>query len=377
MHVNNNRRILQLQTGGGLTGGIAGYIASLTRSKALSEHDFIVTVGPSEDITLSQNRKYDSAELVVFPHTYGFFSIFRRLQRLRQISRKGEVGLVHSHALRAGFLCALLRLIGGPRFVHTNHGLRFHQKSGGLRQSIWRHLDRFVLIQAEKVICIRNSDADLLRSLMPKLAYKCETIVTRVPAPVQTAAKAKRSLSPKIIGVGSLIDVKRADRFVDWVSSLSQAGVNVRAKWLGDGPLRDQLEWYANDKGVSIEWLGHVDASVVSDELITADILFMTSEFEVLSLAALEAMARGTVIVTTDFFGVKDFVFANETGIILPKNVTATDAAVAIAELLSDPSKLSKMQNSAQEKFRSEFEGTEHMARQYSEVYHDILESQK
>jgi glycosyltransferase involved in cell wall biosynthesis len=376
-YVTNVLRILHLQSGGGISGGIAGYIASLVGAEALRGFDFIVAVNPGETAELCQSLKYGNAPIVEVPLSYGFRDVWRVLHYMHRLLRKERVSLVHSHALRSGFICAVLNLLVGTSFVHTNHGLRFHQKSGRLSPLVFRLLERFVVSRADRVFCIRPSDAVLLHSAMSRYSHKIETIVSRInPIDVPEAKLiSKPPRPPTLIGIGSLIEIKRVDRFIDWLAALTSADVQYRAIWLGDGPLRPILEERAKNSGASISWRGHVDAATVAYELAHADVMLLTSEFEVMSLAALEAMAKSIPIITTDFFGVRDFVIDQLTGFVLPSDVSPSKAAEKIANLLTDDVLRMAMGDHALTIFAGSFANSDRMAWAYAQAYRNVMEA--
>ena len=115
-------RILHVQTGGGSSGGIANYIANLVRSEALREFEFVVAAGIGESDILNQNKKYSAARVVEVSSTYGLLDLPKMLTDMRRLLRQQNITLVHSHALRAGFICAAMNLLFKVQFVHTNHG---------------------------------------------------------------------------------------------------------------------------------------------------------------------------------------------------------------------------------------------------------------
>lgn len=369
-------RILHLQSGDGVSGGIAGYVASLVGSAALHNYTFTVTVGLGETDKLCESRKYHDAQVVETAPTYGIGSFPVILRHMQEILRENDVDLVHSHALRSGFICAILNLLYGVRYVHTNHGLRFHQKSGALTRLIFRQLEFFVIRRAELVLCIRKSDAALLGRIAPAQAHKIETITTRISVAESRRPAADTGAQrrlPVLIGVGSLIDVKRVDQFIDWLAALSSAGVEYEALWLGDGPLRREMEQRAAAANVAVSWRGQVEAGTVAAEFTRADLMLLTSELEVLSLAALEAMAKSTPIITTDFFGVSDFVVDGESGLVFSSGIPVHDIANSIAALLEDGSRIDSMRHRARSIFEAEFADAEKMAGEYAGHYRSLL----
>ena len=368
-------RILHVQTGGGSSGGIANYIANLVRSEALREFEFVVAAGIGESDILNQNKKYSAARVVEVSSTYGLLDLPKMLTDMRRLLRQQNITLVHSHALRAGFICAAMNLLFKVQFVHTNHGLRFVQKSRLVSSWVFRLLERFVVSRAERVFCVRNSDARLIRKVLPCYSHKIETIVTRID-PIKTLYDRGFRIEAepmRLIGIGSIIDVKRVDRFIDWLAALSLLGIEYSAVWLGDGPLRAVMEERAKNSSVKLKWLGHVDAVIVAEELSKADVMLLTSDFEVLPLAALEAMANGKPIVATNFFGVNDFILNDITGFILSPSISSCQVAEKIAVLASDKNLRNSMGNKARRLFLDKFFGVEHMGSEYAIQYKAIF----
>jgi glycosyltransferase involved in cell wall biosynthesis len=372
-------KILQLQSGRGASGGIAAYIASLVGSPALLNYAFIVTVGTSEAALLLKNSKYHASQIAENAETYGIRSIFAMLLSLKKLLHENDVDLVHSHALRAGFICAVLNSFFGVRYIYTNHGLRFQQKKGTLKRLIFRHLEKLVVRRAESVVCIRASDATLLKQIAPSQGHKIETISTRVSfsEDEHRAIDDEPNQLPVLIGVGSLINVKRVDRFIDWLAALSKAGIEYEALWLGDGPLRGDTEQYAAVSNVTVNWRGQVAPATVAAELKRASLLLLTSEFEVLSLAALEAMSQSTPIVTTDFFGVSDFIVNKQNGLVFSSEAESIDVATSICALLKDGPRLERMGQIARSFFDVQFADSNKMAYEYADLYRRQLEKNK
>ena len=372
--LSDNVRILQLQSGGGTSGGIAAYISSLVGSAALSRFEFIVAVGSAEGDPVRESQRYGQSQIVEIFKSYRLYNLPFLIRRIIRLVRKEEVKFIHSHALRSGLICALINLFCGIAYIHTNHGLRFLQKHRRAEALIFRIMEQFVVSRAERVICIRPSDAKLLRCALPRYAQKIGMIVTRIDrvSQVLPTAPSLPSSPPRLIGIGSLIEVKRPDRFIDWLAALSALGRDCRAVWLGDGALRRELDEKARAVGVRVEWRGQVLMSEVAVELARSDIMLLTSDFEVLSLAALEAMAMGKPIVTTAFSGVDDFVLDGVTGIVLPANLSVDEIARRIASLLDDPEGLAALGSQARSVFEERFLGAEQMAGAYKEHYRAI-----
>lgn len=88
--------------------------------------------------------------------------------------------------------------------------------------------------------------------------------------------------------------------------------------FVGDGPERNTAEDLARELGVfdHVRFVGKQDQ--MEDILAIADLFLLTSEYESFGLAALEAMAAGVPVVSTDAGGLKEINLEGETGFTSP-----------------------------------------------------------
>ena len=141
-----------------------------------------------------------------------------------------------------------------------------------------------------------------------------------------------------------------------------------RALWVGDGPLRPSLEREAEATSVPVEFPGHLGRSRVFELLAESSALLLTSAFETLPLAVLEAYSQGAPVVCGRFEGVEDFVVHESTGLIVDADDSGA-AAAALARLLGDPRLRSRLGEGARRLFTERFSGSEVMAQAYAEQY--------
>jgi glycosyltransferase involved in cell wall biosynthesis len=121
----------------------------------------------------------------------------------------------------------------------------------------------------------------------------------------------------QILGVGSLLQIKRWDRLLDAASKLKTRGLQFRVKICGSGPLRPWLEGRARELRVTdrVEILGHSDQ--IPDMLASATLLAHTSDVEGCPNVVMEAMACGRAVVATDVGDVSSLVEDGKTGFVV------------------------------------------------------------
>ena len=117
----------------------------------------------------------------------------------------------------------------------------------------------------------------------------------------RSSAMRRRWATPNqilLVHCGRLSVEKRADRSIDAVAALCEAGVEVRLVVVGDGPLRARLQRQA--ARLPIDFTGFIsDRHTVAELLASADIALAPGPHETFGLAALEALACGTPAVVS------------------------------------------------------------------------------
>jgi glycosyltransferase involved in cell wall biosynthesis len=139
---------------------------------------------------------------------------------------------------------------------------------------------------------------------------------------------------PVISFVGALTAQKRPDRFITLVAGLRARGIDVEARVVGDGPLRDALEGPASEARVTLLGRRHDIA-----ELLRGTDVFVfpsVSAGEGMPGVLIEAGLSGLPVVATATGGVSSIVVDGETGIVV--GVDDFDGLVdATATLVKDP----------------------------------------
>lgn len=121
-----------------------------------------------------------------------------------------------------------------------------------------------------------------------------------------------------IVGIGSLLAVKRWERLIALGSRLRDCGIDFRIEIAGEGPLRTSLESeiarFALQDRVTL--LGYV--ADVSSILARCAFLVHVSESEGAPNVVMEALAAGRPVVATDVGDVARLVSDGETGFLVP-----------------------------------------------------------
>jgi len=120
------------------------------------------------------------------------------------------------------------------------------------------------------------------------------------------------------------MSIQKNPVFLSEVFARMRAG-NWRATFIGDGPLRGELEAALREAGVAdrCHFVGWVDGHAVQKHLGDSDVLLLPSLSEGLPVAAIEAVSRGLAIAGSDIPGLRDVVIDGENGWLLPSDAAA------------------------------------------------------
>jgi glycosyltransferase involved in cell wall biosynthesis len=369
-------RVLHLQSGNGFQGGVASYISSLVTSHYLQgyEHHVAVPELSKSEPSLAGElaAMYPQAKLFYMPESYNVGSLNTYCHLLKDAIQRTRPALIHAHALRSGFAAsvALCKRMG-VRFVYTNHGLRFRQLGTGPKRWLLAQVERYVCSRADAIVFIRARELNASQSLFISRPDRQHLIPTRLSIRPDNTEK-RNDTPPVVIGIGSLLEVKRPDIFIDWVAAIQRRYPTVEAVWAGEGPLRSFAIDQARRRGAQINFIGHLQTEGLRQLYRRASLLLLTSDYESFSLAAHEAMALGTPIIARSFPDADQIVQHGSTGLILATD-NADTAGALIGELLASPEQLYNFGNNAHERYMKFFYGADSMARDYDDLYQKLI----
>ena len=123
----------------------------------------------------------------------------------------------------------------------------------------------------------------------------------------------------RILGVGSLLQLKRWDRLLTATKLLKEKGLDFIVQIAGDGPLRVSLEKQAQTLEISgqVRFAGHVEN--VSEMLAASTLLAHTSDIEGCPNVVMEAMACSSPVVATDAGDTGSYVDEGQTGFVVSR----------------------------------------------------------
>jgi glycosyltransferase involved in cell wall biosynthesis len=297
----------------------------------------------------------------------------RRWWQLVRFMRKWSPDVVHLHtggATGGLALVATARFASGATVAITEHDVPDEHSTG--RNRIVRHaLDGL----AHCTIAVSRRNAWLRRERMGALPDKFAAIVNGIAlgdvsagirAVNQRRVRLQLGIDPNVVLLGSLVRLAPGKGLDDLMRAFALVRQDYPCELLlvGDGPLRSELEALAADLGVraAVHFAGH--QRVPQPFLDAMDVFALGVPAGSMSIALLEAMARGLPPVIT-FCGPEEAVIPDETGLCAaPRDPVSLAAA------------LGRLAGSADLRLKLGAAGAQHARRHFSinRVADDLLE---
>jgi glycosyltransferase involved in cell wall biosynthesis len=165
---------------------------------------------------------------------------------------------------------------------------------------------------------------------------------------------------------------KRLDLWLQTLRHVVDQGVAVIGLIVGDGPLRADLERHAAELSLTGRVRFPGLQSPIAPWLAAMDLFLITSEFEGLPLALLEAMASRLPVVATAVGGIPEVIEDGRSGVLVPIPDPRWLAERA-RELLLDPERRREMGLEAKRRVEREF-SVERMAQELEREYRGCVE---
>lgn len=126
-----------------------------------------------------------------------------------------------------------------------------------------------------------------------------------LPNGIINTLSGKRESTGRTVGfVGSLIPVKRADKFPQLFAEIARIMPDVQFVVVGDGALRQQIE--CETKELAIRFTGRLSQSAVLQEMQKMDVLILPSRNEGFACVVLEAHSCGIPVVGSSNGGIPE-----------------------------------------------------------------------
>lgn len=285
------------------------------------------------------------------------------LLALRRMIRQGGYDVVHTHSAKAGTLGRLAAVgVGVPVVVHTMHGFPFHEFMSRPRHAAYVAVERMLGRRTSTLLAVGSAVAAEAVRRGIVAPDRVRTIGAAID-PIQVAdfgnarraARRRMQVPPgmHVVGTVGRLDYQKApEHFADAIAALDRP--DVMAIWIGGGPLRARVEEHARRLGLADRFVCLGDRDDVPELLPGLDLFAMSSRYEGVPCALIEAMSIGLPAVATAVNAVPDVIVAGETGLLVPPERPA-DLALALGFLLDHPDRAARMGQAGQRRVAGQY----------------------
>lgn len=178
-----------------------------------------------------------------------------------------------------------------------------------------------------------------------------------------------------VMTVGRQTAQKAHEYYLSAAKQVVEAYPNTLVLLLGDGPLRPNLEQQVETLGIgnNVRFMGI--RNEIPEFLALADVFVLSSRWEGLPVAMLEALVSGTAVVSTRVEGVIQVLEDGKNGLLVP--LEDPDAlAEKIKQLLASPSFREQIAAEGKRRVMEAFT-FDHMHQQYAELAMEIAEKKR
>ena len=276
-----------------------------------------------------------------------FWTFFKIIKKLKAQNPKI---IVHTHSSKAGFLGRLAAFFAGAKaIIHTVHGFGITPKQNMLTKSIFWLCEQIATLISTKIICVSEADIETGSRLFFHFSKKAILIRAAVDPSKFPSSKENRnplalSEEKKIFTIGSISCLKPQKNLFDLIKGFAllkkivPKELVLNLEILGDGIERSNLQSLIKELGLetNVKLMGwHQEVSLIMKKW---DVFCLTSLWEGLPCALVEARILKIPCICYDTGGIKEILHHDQNGFLI-KSKNPADLAFYLYQLIINPFK--------------------------------------
>jgi glycosyltransferase involved in cell wall biosynthesis len=303
------------------------------------------------------------------------------LIELVRFIRKHKIDIVHTHSSKAGILGRWAGALTKTKIViHTVHGWSFNDFQRPFLRKLYLGLERLSAKFTDKIIVVSNHDRQ--KGLDRKIGADEKYSVVRYGIDRAQFDRGVPSIR-KELGIGDSEIVigtiacfkpqKALEDFVQLALSASRVFPQARFLMIGDGVLREKIEKLIAKFNLSPRFILTGWRRDIPRVLSGMDVFVLTSLWEGLPIAVLEAMVSQVPVVATHTGGVSEVIAEGETGFLVPCH-DMPSMLKKVHIFLQDTPLRERITHNAKQSMDERFD-TETMVKAHEDLYQDLVKT--
>lgn len=284
------------------------------------------------------------------------FSDLSNIWKIRNIIKQNKYDIVHCHSTKAGFVGRIAAFLSQHKnIIYSPHGFMFCDTRIKFKRQLYLKLEKFLGYLTKKIVAVSGSERNLAidNNIVPD--KKIITINNSIDPLDDSGISYAHRITKKFhdqnseIILGSVTRLQYAKDPVTMIKSfkiVNERIPNTKLIMVGDGPLESECIKLINQLNLQakVQLAGFQKDSKSFYKMF--DIFILSSHYEGMPYALLEAMSMGIPAVGTKVSGIKDLIVEGETGYLASEG-NYQELADAVIKLIENPDKLSFFSSNA------------------------------
>lgn len=300
------------------------------------------------------------------------FKILKRSGKVIKYIKENKIDLIHCHLPWAGFLGRLVHYKIGIPTVYSEHNMqeRYHKITAVLNKLSFNYQNLALGVSEDVTKSIKEN----INPNIPVVTLLNGVNTKSFKRTSNDLVRKDLNIPANAVVLGNVAVFRFQKRLIEWLRvfhKISQSNSNVYGIIVGAGPLEEEIknEWSRLNLESKVFFPGL--KTEVKPYFEAFDIFMMSSSFEGLPIALLEAMSMNCAIVSTDAGGIKEVIRDQKDGLLCSTN-NWQKLSDLVSRLIINKEKLNILKNASRERVVEEFSLT-NMVSKLENHYQDLL----
>lgn len=290
-------------------GGVFTYLANLSNALC-DDFDIYIAYGIRKQTPQNFEKYFDKRIHLIQVKNYqreiSFSKDLAALKEMKKIAKKVQPDVIHLNSSKAGILGRWLFRNSKIPVFYTPHGYSFLMTNISKKKKLfYRSLEKVFAFKNVETIACSKGEYEITKELTSNATYVDNGINLREFDGINMDHQTDFN-NLKVATLGRISLQKNPVMF----NQIAEAFPNIDFIWIGDGELRDKLT------APNIKITGWVDNKTALNYLADTDMFLLTSLWEGLPMALLEAMYMEKICVVSDVVGNRDVINNGKNGYI-------------------------------------------------------------
>ncbi len=300
-------------------------------------------------------------------------TFFNLIKRLRILKRQYPHLIVHTHSTKAGIIGRWAAFCAGiKKRVHTVHGYAFHPHQSKILWFLIYCIELVTSFITTHYVCVSSEDVKTGIRLFPHFSYKHSIIRAAVDQQFFIPAHKTSLHNDSVFIFGTIACFKPQKNIFDLLRAFKivhSKHPRTRLEIIGDGILHPQIKDWIYQHNLTHVITLHGWQKQVAQFMLNWDAFALSSLWEGLPCAVVEARLLQLPVISYDTGGIHDVIFNGENG-LLYKQKDWRSLADGMCSIVENKKLFNKFKNYTQD--LRDFDNM-HMVQEHIKLYQKLI----